>query len=468
MTTRTPPARVLIVDDEPVIRDTVAEYLGNEGYLVTRCGTGEDAIECASRSKYDVMVCDVNLPGIDGLDVLHRIATVSPETFVILITAYATVETAVEAFQSGAHDYLIKPILLHDVSVKMKRLLRQRELHLENQRLRRELNRELESADLVTGPSVAMNQVMQLARRVAPTNSTVLILGESGTGKDVLARVLHRLAQAAKPTDGKYVAVNCAAIPAELLESQLFGHRKGSFTGADRDSPGVFAHAGPGTVFLDEVAELPMATQAKLLRAIEQKEVLPVGANEPVRVHARILAATNKSLQQEVDAGRFRQDLYFRLNVVSLTLPPLRERRDDLPDLIEHLLAKHARTLGKPFTGLSYEAMQVVRTYPWPGNVRELDNALQRAVILGEPPLVLPTDLPPGVVPRSDDPSVVEDLKGAYERFEKAHIERILLQTPDKRQAAKRLGIGLSSLYRKIEEHSILPPDTPRGSGSPQ
>jgi DNA-binding NtrC family response regulator len=460
MSTRTPPpvplARVLVVDDEPIIRDTVAEYLGHEGYEVTRCGTGEDAIAWATETKFDVLLCDVNLPGLDGLDVLHRFGVVSPETFVILITAYATVETAVEAFQSGAHDYLIKPILLHDVGVKMKRLLQQRDLHRENQWLRRELNREVETADLVTGPSSVMNRVMQLARKVAPTPSTVLILGESGTGKDVLARVIHRLAQAARKTDGRYVAVNCAAIPPDLLESQLFGHRKGSFTGADRDTPGVFVHAGAGTVFLDEIGELPLATQAKLLRVIEQKEVQPVGANEPVKVQARILAATNKDLEAEVDSGRFRQDLYFRLNVVSLTLPQLRNRRDDLPDLVEYLLTKHARTVGKPFIGLSHEAMQVVRTYAWPGNVRELDNALQRAVILGEPPLVQPIDLPPGIVPRAEDPSAVDDLKGAFERFEKTHIERILQQTPDKRQAAKRLGIGLSSLYRKIEEHGIL------------
>ena len=220
MSVRTPLASVLVVDDEPTIRDTVAEYLRQEGYVVTTCGTGEQAVAAATGDKFDVALCDVNLPGIDGLDVLERLAAISPETFVILITAYATVETAVEAFQRGAHDYLIKPILLHDVTAKLKRLLKQRDLHRENQWLRRELNRQVETADFVTGPSAAMKQVLDLARRVAPTPSTVLILGESGTGKDVLARAIHRIAQQAKPTDGRYVAVNCAAMPGTLMESQ--------------------------------------------------------------------------------------------------------------------------------------------------------------------------------------------------------------------------------------------------------
>jgi len=277
-------------------------------------------------------------------------------------------------------------------------------------------------------------------------------LGESGTGKDVLARTVHRYAQAAKPTDGRFVAVNCASIAGDLLESQLFGHRKGSFTGADRDTPGVFAYAGAGTVFLDEIGDLPLGTQAKLLRAIEQKEVLPVGASEPIKVSARIVAATNKDLEAEAKAGRFRQDLFFRLNVVSVTLPPLRDRREDLPDLISFLLGKHARAAGKPFGGLSHEAMRLVQGYAWPGNVRELDNALQRAVILGEPPLVQPADLPPAVFPPPVDPFAVDDLRLAVARFEKLHIARILAQTPDKREAARRLNIGLSSLYRKIEE----------------
>jgi transcriptional regulator with PAS, ATPase and Fis domain len=235
---------------------------------------------------------------------------------------------------------------LHEVLGKIRRLLKQRDLFRENQWLRRELNREAETGEIVVGRGPAMRQALELAKKVGPTPSTVLILGESGTGKELLARALHRFAQAAKPTDGRFLAVNCAAIPADLLENQLFGHRKGAFTGADNNQPGVFVHAGAGTVFLDEIGELPPATQAKLLRALEQKEVLPVGASEPVRVECRIVAATNKDLAKEAEAGRFREDLFYRLNVVSITLPPLRDRREDIPELTEFLLAKHARAMG--------------------------------------------------------------------------------------------------------------------------
>src|SRR5262245_23979975 len=278
-------AAVLVCDDEPLIRDTLAEFLAHEGFAVEAVGSGEDAARRAAEGFFDVVLCDVNLPGIDGIETLQRILAVSPETFVLLITAYGTVESAVEAFQRGAQDYLMKPILLDEVLGKIRRLLKLRELHQENQLLRRQLH-QAQPADAVVGHSPAMAKVYELARRVAPTKSTVLILGESGTGKEVLARFIHQQAGGER-----FLAVNCAAIPNDLLENQLFGHRKGAFTGADRDSPGVFVHAGEGTVFLDEIAELPLATQAKLLRAIEQTEVMPVGANEPVRVEARLIAA---------------------------------------------------------------------------------------------------------------------------------------------------------------------------------
>jgi DNA-binding NtrC family response regulator len=417
-------AAVLVCDDEPLIRDTLAEFLANEGFAVEAVGSGEEAARRAAERFFDVVLCDVNLPGIDGI----------------------------EALQRGAQDYLMKPILLDEVLGKIRRLLKLRELNQENQWLRRQLH-QAQPTDAVVGHSSAMAKLYDLARRVAPTKSTVLIQGESGTGKEVLARYIHEQAKGER-----FVAVNCAAIPNDLLENQLFGHRKGAFTGADRDSPGVFVHAGEGTVFLDEIAELPLATQAKLLRAIEQKEVMPVGANEPVRVEARIIAATNKSLAERVEAGLFRDDLFYRLNVVTLKLPPLRDRREDIPELVEFLLAKHARTLNKPIAGVSHEAMRLLIACPWKGNVRELDNALQRAVILGDGPLVTPMDLPPDLAPVVDDPSLVDDLSQAVKRFERRHIERVLRQSPDKKEAAKRLGIGLSSLYRKIDELNVEVP----------
>jgi DNA-binding NtrC family response regulator len=349
----------------------------------------------------------------------------------------------------------MKPILLDEVHAKIRRLLDYRRAFLDNQWLRRELNRAAE-ADFVVGASPAMKRVMEIVRKVAPTPSTVLIVGESGTGKEIVARAIHRQAAGA---DARFLAVNCAAIPNDLLENQLFGHRRGAFTGADRDQPGVFVHAAGGTAFLDEIGELPLATQAKLLRAIEQKEVLPVGANEPVAVEARILAATNKNLIREVEAGRFREDLYYRLNVVTIALPPLRERREDIPELVEHLLARHARTLGKRISGVRHNAMQLLLACPWKGNIRELDNALQRAVILGDGPLLTPDDLPPDLAPRADDPGLVDDLGEAVRRFEKQHIERVLRRTPDKKEAARVLGVGLSSLYRRISELGIQAKD---------
>ena len=464
MSTRPPvlSASILIVDDERLIRETLAEYLVQEGFRVSTCADGEEALLLAAQHQFDVALCDMQLPGIDGIELLERLLKIDPQTFVVLITAYATVENAVEAFQRGAHDYLMKPILLHEVLNKIRRLLAYRELCRENQWLRRELHR-AQATDHVVARSPAMQRVCEVVRKVAPTRSTVLLVGESGTGKELIARELHRQGAG---VDARFLAVNCAAIPHDLLENQLFGHRKGAFTGADRDQPGVFVHAGSGTVFLDEIGELPLATQAKLLRAIEQKEIMPVGANEPLQVEARVMAATNKDLCREMEQGRFREDLYYRLNVVSIRVPPLRERRDDIPDLVDFLLAKHARTLGKQIRGVTHATMQLLLACRWKGNVRELDNALQRAVILGDGPLITPADLPPDLTPVEGDPALVDELNEAVKRFERQHIARILRQTSDKKEAARRLGMGLSSLYRKIAELSIVPDPQPARSAS--
>jgi DNA-binding NtrC family response regulator len=443
---------ILVIDDEELIRETLAEYLTQQGYEVVACGSGEEGLERAARQPFAIVLCDMQLPGIDGLCVLERLQQLSPETSVLLITAFATVENAVEAFQRGAHDYLMKPILLEEVAGKIRRLFAMRELALENQWLLRELHRARPEARLI-GTSPAMLQVAEMIRKVAPTRSTVLITGESGTGKELVARAIHDHSPEAA---GRFLAINCAAIPGDLLENQLFGHRRGAFTGADKDSSGIFVHAGRGTVFLDEIGEMALATQAKLLRAIEAKEILPIGANEPIKVESRVLAATNKDLFKEVGQGKFREDLYYRLNVVTIHLPPLRDRREDIPAIVEHLVARHTESLGKRFAGVTHEAMQRLIASPWRGNVRELDNILQRAMILGEGPLITPADLPPDLI-ASDDPSAVDRLAEAVERFEKAHIERILRQTPDKREAAKRLDIGLSSLYRRIEQLKIQP-----------
>ena len=431
-----PPPTVLVIDDEPIIRSNLAEFLQQEKFSVHTASTGELGLQMLARQKYDAILCDVNLPGMDGLDVLERVSRLSPETFVLLITAYATVESAIDAFHRGAHDYLMKPILLKEVERKLRRLLEQRDLARENQRLQRELNRELDPGDMVIGSTPAMQQVIGMARKAALVPGTVLLVGESGTGKELLARWIHAAAGKARP-GGRFVPINCAAISAENGEAILFGH------------------ADAGTLFLDDVGELSPAVQAQLLRAIEQKESLPSGASEPVRLNSRLIAATHKDLPREVEAGRFREDLFYRLNVVVLKLPPLRDRREDIPELVDHLLAKHVKAMGKSIGGATHEAIQLLRAAPWKGNVRELDNALQRAVILGDGPMVLPADLPPDLAPREDDPSTVDELSAAVERFEKLHIERLLRQTADKREAARRLGIGISSLYRKIEQYGI-------------
>ncbi len=445
--------RVMVVDDEPLIRGTLAEYLEQEGFAVTACAGGREALGAAAETLFEVVLCDVQLPDVEGLDLLDRLLRVSPTSSVLLITAYATVENAIQAFQRGAHDYLMKPLLLDEVLMKVRRLLAQRDLALENQWLRRELNRGRD--ERIVGRSLAMQAVFEMVRRVGRTRSTVLLTGESGTGKELIARAIHA---AGSDADQRFLPINCAAIPHDLLENQLFGHKRGAFTGADRDQDGLFVHAGRGTVFLDEIAEMPPATQAKLLRAIDQKEVMPVGANEPIHVEARVLSATNKDLRALVEAGRFREDLFYRLNVVSIVLPPLRERREDIPELVEFLLARHARTLGKAIHGVTHDAMRRLLAGHWKGNVRELDNVLERAAILGDGPLIGVEDLPPDLAVDEAEPSLSDDLGEAVRRFERRHIERILAETPDKKEAARRLGIGLSSLYRRIAELEINVP----------
>jgi DNA-binding NtrC family response regulator len=455
------PARILVVDDEPLIRGTLAELLEQEGYQVATASDAAGALELAAAAPFDLLLCDVQLPDQDGVTLLERILKLNPTTVSILITAYGAVETAVQAFRRGAHDYLLKPLHFDEVLAKIQNLLRLRRLMQDNQWLRRELNRQFDTRQII-GQSSAIRQALATVAKVAPTRSNVLIVGESGTGKELIARAIH---DQSAHHDEKFIAFNCAAIPNDLMENQLFGHRKGAYTGADRDVEGLFVAVGAGTLFLDEVGEMSQATQAKLLRAIEQKEVLPVGASEPVRVAARILAATNKDLTKEIEAKRFREDLYYRLNVVSIYLPPLRERREDLPDLIDFLLAKQAQALGKRIEGIEPAAMQLLLAATWRGNVRELENALQRAVILGAGPLVTKADLPPDLCPAADV-APTEDLREAVAHFERQHMLRVLRASGDKKDAARRLGLALSSLYRKIEELGI-PLDEARPAEAP-
>ncbi len=444
--------RVLIVDDEDVIAETLKEFLQGEHFEAATAPEITSALGLVETFEPDVVLCDVQLPGGDGLAVLNRALRIRPETMFIMITAYATVENAVLAFRRGAQDYLMKPVLFDDLLAKIDRLIGYRRLLLENQALRRQLHGQGDVEALV-GASPPMQAVKMLIRKVGPTRSTVLISGESGTGKELVARALH----AVGPAPGEvFLAINCAAISHDLLENQLFGHVRGAYTGADRDHAGLFVAAGRGTVFLDEIGELSRSTQAKLLRAIENKEVLPVGATRPVSFQARLLTATNKDLPTEVAADRFRADLYYRLNVVTIHLPPLRDRREDIPELVAALLAKHGRTLGRRVDGVDNATVRGLMAATWTGNVRELDNALERAVILCDGSILTPDDFPPGLIVNSDPDGSGDNLRSALRDYERQHIQRVLRDcADDKRETARRLGLGLSSLYRKLEELGV-------------
>jgi DNA-binding NtrC family response regulator len=447
------PDSILVADDEPGIRESLAEVLRDAGHDVQTAADGETALKAIEEREFAIVVTDIRMPGADGLTVLRRARELSPQTIVLVMTAHGSVESAVEALRAGAADYVLKPVLFDDLIAKVERILEHRDLVWQTQMLRREIERHVEF-DLV-GKSPAMRAVAHLIGKVAPTQSTVLITGESGTGKEVVARAIH----AASPLRAKvFLPVNCAAIPETLLESQLFGHVRGSFTGAIASQEGLFARARGGTIFLDEIGDMPLALQSKLLRVVESREILPVGATTPVKVDVRLLAATNRDLRAMSDAGTFREDLYYRLNVVNIELPPLRERREDIPGLIEFLVERHCREMKRPSRGVDNAALKRLMSQPWKGNVRELDNVIEHAMIVGEGEWITPADLPRSMRAAEEPalPDVGDDLRDALRAYEKIHIESVLRRTEnDKRTAAERLGMSLSSLYRKIEELEI-------------
>ncbi|MFO1022166.1 MAG: sigma-54 dependent transcriptional regulator [Planctomycetales bacterium] len=441
----------LIVEDEQIIRNSLQEILNAEGYETVAVGSTRAAIEAARARDFDVAICDVQLPDGDGLVMMRTLLQIQSHLAVLIITAYATVENSVEAFKNGAYDYLVKPVIFDDLLHKLERFFRHRELVTENQQLRREIARKENFEELV-GSSQALQVVQSAIRKVAATNSNVLLEGETGTGKELFARSIHR---AGPRRDEKFLAINCTASPVELLEGELFGYRKGAFSGAESDHPGAFVHAGQGTVFLDEVAGLPLGTQAKLRRAIEYQEITPLGRAEPVQIQCRVIAATTRDLMQEVAEGRFHEDLFYRLNGVKIQIPPLRDRLDDIPELVDHFLAKHTQAMGKRVLSVSSETMRLLMAARWKGNVRQLDNAIERAVIMCEGTQIEPKDLPSDLLGVGQPLPATDDLRSALRHYERLHITRVLKQWPDKREAAKRLRLGLSSLYRKIEELGI-------------
>ena len=440
---------ILIVEDEDIIRNSLSELLTGEGYQVSEAGRVGDAVELAKETDFDVAICDVQLPDGDGLALLRKLHQRNPHTCILIITAYATVENAVEAFKAGAFDYLVKPVLFEDLLHKLDRLYEFRNLYFENQSLRRELERQGDLNQIV-GSSRAIAAVQQQIRKVAVTNANVLLVGETGTGKELFARAIH----AAGPNSSdQFLAVNCSTQSIELLESQLFGTRNAG--DGNRAEPGVLRHAGKGTVFLDEIGDLPQSTQAKLLRAIEYGEILPVGGSETQKVEARIVASTTRELAQEVAKEHFHEDLFYRLDGVKIQIPPLRDRIDDIPELVEFFVTKYSKQMKKRVAGASSETIRLLTGAEWKGNVRQLDNAIERAVMMSDSKTIDPTDLPPDILGMGNPLPDTEELRSALRHYERLHITRVLRQWPDKREAARRLKLGLSSLYRKIEELSI-------------
>lgn len=442
---------VLVVEDQESARESLAELLRGEGYEVHEAADGKAAMALVDQLDLDVVLTDLTMPGADGIAVLRYIRDVSPQTLVIIMTAHASVETAVQAIRLGAQDYLLKPLIFEEVLRKVQLLMAHRKLAWENQLLRREVDSHF-SPDQPLGRSQAMHEILTMIKKVAPTPTTVLITGESGVGKEVIARTIHATGFS---KDNVFLPVNCSAIPENLLESQLFGHVKGSFTGAIATQEGLFQRARGGTIFLDEIGEMPLGLQPKLLRVLEEKSVLPVGSTNPIKVNVRIIAASNRDLKAEVEANRFRDDLYYRLNVFEIHIPPLRRRLDDLPGLVEHLIHRHNLEMKMAYKGVDSATMRILMSLPWKGNIRELDNVLERAMILGNSEWISPADLP-GQQAESDDGIGEDNLIKAVDLYEKSHIERTLGKTAgDKIRAAELLGLSLSTLYRKIEKLAI-------------
>jgi NtrC-family two-component system response regulator AlgB len=443
-------ANVLIVDDERNIRSHLATYLTGLGHTAEIAASAEEGIAAVRRRAFDLVLSDIRMTGADGIALLGEVLRERPDTCVVLMTAYATVPQAVEAMRAGAYDYLVKPFSLDQIGVLVARALELQSLRRENRRLKNAV----EPPVLLDSESAAMQRALDTARQVATTDATVLLTGESGTGKTVLARQIHGWSTR---RDGPFATISCTTLSEHLLESELFGHVKGAFTGAWKDNPGRLEAAAHGTVFLDEVGELSPELQAKLLRFLEERRFERVGGRTTIEVDARLIAATNRDLRTEVDAGRFRSDLFFRLNVVEIRLPPLRERRADLPRLVASLLETLSARHGKArVPGLTDAARRAIESYGWPGNVRELVNALERAVVLSRGDAIEAESLPDAVLapaPRTTVPA--EGAGGSLEELERAHIEQVLAESATLEQAAARLGIGVTTLWRKRKRYRI-------------
>lgn len=448
-------SNILIVEDEELMRSILRQLLNSANYRVFTADSAETALEIFATEEIALTLTDIKMAGMDGLELLDRIKTIDDESLVIIMTAFSSVDSAIAALRKGAYDYITKPFVNEDLLQTVKNAIRQRELFRENRSLRRELDKQSGFAEII-GTSTALQTVFRLVEKVSATNANILIQGESGTGKELVARAIHRYSgRVAKPL----VAINCGALPETLLESELFGHTKGAFTDAKTDKQGLFRSAEGGTLFLDEIGEISQSLQVKLLRALQEHEIMPVGAGAAVKFDARIIAATNRNLEEEVSKGAFREDLFYRLNVIEIHLPPLRERREDVPLLAKHFAARIAREQNTAEKQISKEAMSVLVNYNWQGNVRELQNAVERAFILSNAEIDLES-LPPRIRQSASSNFEMRDPDGLHpplEEVERRYIMEILQTVnQDKTLAAEILGIDLSTLYRKLKRYDEI------------
>jgi DNA-binding NtrC family response regulator len=444
--------RVLVVDDDDIVRETLSVILQNRGFSCSQAHDGEQALQMLSENDYDVVITDLEMPRLNGIELIERAGQLYNRTSFILITAYGSMETAIEALRKGASDYLIKPLNFEDVAIKVKKILEHRELILENRALRQEINSQYDFANIV-GQSPAIKKVFETIRRVSDSDANVLISGNSGTGKELVAKALHYNSPRNK---GRFVAINCGAITETLFESELYGHKRGSFTGAVANKDGLFKAADGGTLFLDEIGELALSSQAKLLRALETKEILPVGGTTLLAVDVRIIAATHRDLLQETQAGRFREDLYYRLAVIEINLPSLSERRDDIPLLVHHFINKYNKQMNRRVKGVESAVMQMLMQRAWKGQVRELENIIERLMIFADGEILSTKDLPQDLLVSGGNKPKLPDastLKAAVVEFEREYIKDQLEKHNQHRgHTAKTLGISEATLYRKMSE----------------
>ncbi len=448
------PAKILVVDDEKDINDSLSFILEKEGYIVEQAENGKVAYDKILSSYYDLVITDIEMPMMKGTELLEKISAITPQTLVIMITAYGSLETTIKALRSGAQDYILKPIEFDEILIKIKRLFDMKNLISENQLLRKEIQRTYDFSELV-GKSLAMNKVFEMIQTVAETESTVLITGNSGTGKELVARAIHFNS---KRKNKPFVAVNCGAISENLIESELFGHKRGAFTGAISDKEGYLKAADGGTLFLDEISEMPLQLQVKLLRVIQEKEITPVGTTYSIPINVRFVATTNKNLQNEVETGKFREDLFYRLNVVELNLPSLKERPEDIPILADHFVNKYRKEIGKNVKGVDSSAMRALLHYEWKGEVRELENIIERAVIFAKNEFITVEDLPQSMHLLKD--VLIPEKPGSLDDFIKKVERGFILKSLetnnfDKDKVAKQLNLGLSTLYRKIKDYGL-------------